>query len=300
MCSMPQTFAGHAVPLPRALPLLEEVKLCGFTAVDIFGGEIMLRLDLPVLIELAKRLNLYVMIISTGYGIDEASLGRMVEAGLDKIEIAIDAPNAELHDFIKGRRGLFDHAVRAVRAARENPRVYVEVNTVVLPENFRYLPQLHRFIASELHGHRQHLFYVTHPPSSLVRPRWLDEAQAREYFEVVKPELERIEAELGTHIDFCPSVEPGDFASPEALYKNFSRGCYLGESRRCAAPEQDLMVLPDGEVYACNSPMVIHSQTAIGNMATHRLIDCLSGGPMARWLREAGTWPECESCIARR
>ena len=299
MCSMPKTYGGRAIPTPMTLPVLEEIKLCGFTAVDSFGGEITLRDDLPALIRFVKSLNLYAMIITTGYAVDDAFVAELVEAGLDKIEVALDAPTAELHDRIKGRKGLFEHAVRAVKAAHDNGKLYVEVNTVILRDNVYELPELHRFVADELGCRRQRMFYFIQIPSALTHPRWLTAGQSRDFFEEIRPELLRLSGEMKTKIDFCPPIDPGDFGDIDELVERMSSGRYQ-EPGRCRAPERDLMIMPDGEVYGCMSPMVIHTRTPVGKLADKRIIDCLNGEMMALWLREAGTWRECLSCISKR
>ena len=299
MCSLPKLYAGHAVPTPQVPPLMEELKLCGFTALDTFGGEITLRKDLVELIAYAKHLGFYAMIITTGYGVDEAFLSALTAVGLDKIEVALDANEPALHDHIKGRKGLFEYAVRAIHAATKNPKLYVEVNSVILSDNLRQLVALHRFVAEELGGRRHRFFHFIQIPTSLTKPRWLSPAQARDFLTRVKPELLALSSKLGTKIDFCPSVDITEGEDLEPAIARISSGIYQ-EPTPCRAPERDVMVMPDGEIYGCMSPMVIHRCPPLGLIGEGKLIDALHGGILERWKREAGTWPECRSCISRR
>ncbi len=299
MCSMPKIYAGETIDGQRIPPVMEELKLCGFTAVDIFGGEITLREDLPELIRFAKTMNLNTMVITTGYKVDDAYLSLLEEAGLDKIEVALDAPTAELHDRIKGRKGLFEHAVRAVKAVGEQERLYVEVNTVILRDNVAELPALHRFVARELGGRRHRFFYFVHVPTSLTRPRWMTESQSTAYIREIRPELLRLSRELGTKLDFCPDIDPADYGTEEAFIRRMRYGLYQDRGV-CQAPGRDLLIMPDGAVYGCISPVVAHSGREIGRIGEGDLLEFLRGEKMEIWRKEAGTWPECRSCISRR
>lgn len=300
MCGMSRLYAGRAVPGPAILPALEELKLCGFTAVDSFGGEITLRDDLLTLVRWMKRLGFYSMLITTGYRVDRARLDELAKAGLDKVTVALDSHIADVHDAIKNRAGLYDHALTAIRAAVAHPKLHVEVNSVILAENLRDLLPLHRFVADELgvRGHR--MFYYTHPASGLVQPRWLDAQHARTFFSRIRPELMKLSAELGTMIDFCPPIEPGEGeAGGESFYQRISQGRYH-DPLPCRAPEHELSITPEGEIYPCVSPTVIHRIPALGTLGHSRILDCLNGDVLTLWKREGGTWPECANCISKR
>ncbi len=299
MCALPQAYAGYAIPTPQVWRLLEELKLTGFSAVDLFGGEITLRDDLATIVRLSKSLALYTMVITTGYGLDDDAIATLVDAGLDKLEVALDAPDAPLHDRIKGRPGLFVHALRAIRAAVRHPRLYVEVNTVILADNLHELPRLHRFVADELGLRRHRFFYYVHIPSGLSAPRWLGEKGARAWVDHTHDELINTSREFNTILDFCPPIDPSAYADQRQAIDRLATGAYQ-ESTPCHAPERDLMIMPDGEVYACMSPTIVKRRPVLGLLGETRLIDALRSPARDTWLSEAGTWPECRGCIAKR
>jgi len=299
MCSMPQVFRGHSIGTIAACAMFEELKICGFQMVDTFGGEISLRGDLLALIAAVKRLNMISNIISTGYRLDHSRVLALTSVGLDKVQISIDSPDAELHDRIRGSAGLFEHACEAARAFRNSGRVFLEINSVILPENVVQIKRLHSFVVEKLGIPHHRLFYCVQIPTALTEAHHLSPEQARHYFEKDYPELLRLSAQLGSSIDFCPPVSPHDVSDAENLYEEISRGHYNRLSR-CEAPQRDLFITPEGEIYPCVNPSIISRVKPLGRTGEIRIIDALRSEAIEEARRMAGLWPECASCISKR
>jgi radical SAM protein with 4Fe4S-binding SPASM domain len=299
MCGMSRLYAGRSIPTPKIIPVLEELKLCGYTTIDSFGGEITLRDDLPELIRAMKSLNFYAMLITTGYRIDKDYLQVLVDAGLDKIEVSLDSPYPEMHDMITGREGLHERAVQAIKTAIANPKIHIEINSVILAENMRELPELHRFIVEDLGVRFHRMFYYTHSPSSIVQKRWLDVDNARLYFSEIYPEILKTKERLDSNLDFCPPIYPDRHKDKESFYKDISEGRYH-EPAICHAADHELSITPEGDIYPCVSPTVVYRAPALGRIGETRILDCLKSDAIDVWRKEAGTWPECTNCISRR
>jgi|GEM_PF-4961126 len=299
MCSMPQVFRGHTIGTISACAMLEELKICGFQMVDTFGGEISLRGDLLTLIRTVKHLNMISNIISTGYRLDETYVSSLIDAGLDKVQISIDSPEADMHDRIRGTEGLFEHACEAVRRFRESGKVFLEVNSVILPENIRQIKRLHHFVVKTLGVVHHRLFYCVQIPTALTEPHHLSTEQARWYFNEEYPEILKLSSELSSSIDFCPPVRPGDYPDSAAMYEAVSRGHYNNLSP-CEAPQRDLFITPEGEIYPCVNPSIISRIKPLGRLGEIKIIDALRSEAMNEARRMAGLWPECASCISKR
>jgi len=299
MCSMPQVFRGSTLPTPRVRGLMEELKVCGFEMFDTFGGEISMRGDLVELIRYVKELNMISNIISTGYQLDEDYVARLLEAGIDKVQISIDSPDAELHDMIRGTEGLFEHAVKAAGLFAKSGKVFLEINSVILPDNIHQIRELHRFVVNDLGISNHRLFYCVQVPTALTQPRWLSIEQAREYFESTYPALLQDERQLGSVIDFCPPIMPEHYKDKEELYDEVAHGRYnrLG---RCEAPERDLFITPEGELYPCVNPSIINRVKPLGRLGDIKIVHALKSEAMQEAIANAGNWPECASCISRR
>lgn len=86
----------------------------GNPIISLFGGEPLLYPDILPLVREIKRRGLTCTIITNG-GRLEPYARELVEAGIDSIAVSIDGP-PELHDRIRGQRGVFEKAAAGVRA----------------------------------------------------------------------------------------------------------------------------------------------------------------------------------------
>ena len=102
------------LPLDRIEALYQDLKLAGCRVVELFGGEPTLRGDLFEIIRRGKDCGFYVSLETNGFVIDEAYMTRLAAAGLDQIYLSLDDYRAEIHDDVRGKKGCFDRAVRAL------------------------------------------------------------------------------------------------------------------------------------------------------------------------------------------
>ena len=295
MCSLPRSYGGQNLDSPSVFACLQQTKLLGFTAVNFVGGTIDMRPDHRLIIEAAKSLNFYTLLISTGFRLDEEHIDGLCEAGLDLLELGLDGHNAVLHDSIRRRDGMFDRAVQASDLAQASQRIHVGINTIILRDNIKLLPEIHRFVAGRLGATRHRMFFFVQIPSELTDPRWPTYEQSLEFLSSMYAELLELSRELGSTIDFCPPVSPEDLKKPETFAIRVSQGNY-SPGRPCKVAGRDLMVMPDGTLYACASPLILRGRTPLGNVQRDRIRDCLDNAAMREWRESAGTWSACRLC----
>jgi pyrroloquinoline quinone biosynthesis protein E len=82
--------------------VLREAAQLGVVQAHFSGGEPTLRNDLATLVGVAADLEIYTNLITQGTFLDDALLERLIAAGLDHVQISIQAPEAELADRIAG------------------------------------------------------------------------------------------------------------------------------------------------------------------------------------------------------
>lgn len=82
--------------------VLGEAAAMGVLQVGFSGGEPTLRPELPELVASASRAGLYTNLITQGTFLDDAKLDALLAAGLDHIQISIQAPREALADEIAG------------------------------------------------------------------------------------------------------------------------------------------------------------------------------------------------------
>lgn len=109
-CANPVDFAkvDNELTTEEWLRVLTEARAMGAVQLGLSGGEPLARPDLPVLVKHARQLGYYSNLITSGYGMTEARIVELKEAGLDHIQVSIQSPDRSLNDQLAGTRS-FDH-----------------------------------------------------------------------------------------------------------------------------------------------------------------------------------------------
>ncbi len=103
-CSNPLDYAQHNSEISTAdwKRVLSQARKMGAVQLGFSGGEPLSRQDLPELVEHARQLGYYTNLITSGYGLNEEKIIQLKEAGLDHIQLSIQASTQELNDHIAG------------------------------------------------------------------------------------------------------------------------------------------------------------------------------------------------------
>ncbi|HTU83542.1 MAG TPA: pyrroloquinoline quinone biosynthesis protein PqqE [Candidatus Acidoferrales bacterium] len=103
-CYNPLDLRGYRDELTTAqwTRVFEEADALGVVQAHFSGGEPTLRGDLVELVGAASARGLYTNLITQGTFLEDALLDRLLAAGLDHVQISIQAPETELADRIAG------------------------------------------------------------------------------------------------------------------------------------------------------------------------------------------------------
>lgn len=120
-CSNPLDFAQHLNELDTEdwLRVLSEARAMGAVQLGFSGGEPLTRADLSVLVRHARELGYYSNLITSGYGLSEQKIVELREAGLDHIQISIQAPEKALNDHLAGAES-FDGKKTVARLVKKH------------------------------------------------------------------------------------------------------------------------------------------------------------------------------------
>jgi PqqA peptide cyclase len=113
--------------------VLREAADLGVVQTHFSGGEPTLRRDLPTLVGTASSLGLYTNLITQGTFLDDPLLDRLIESGLDHVQISIQAPERDLADRIAGAI-VHEKKLDALRRVRERD-VALTLNCVLHRRN---------------------------------------------------------------------------------------------------------------------------------------------------------------------
>jgi len=107
------------MPMNRFKQLVKRLASAGLRQITISGGEPTLYPHLKEAIEFAKKAGLVVHMNTNGFLLDEKLAKELYEAGLSQVQINIDSIQPQNHDGIRGRKGSFQKALRALESARK-------------------------------------------------------------------------------------------------------------------------------------------------------------------------------------
>lgn len=141
---------------PRSFPeltteqwktILDRLWEIGIPHIVFTGGEPTLRTDLPDLIAYAQNNGQITGINTNGRRIsDRAYLDKLIEAGLDHIQITLESHDPNIHDVMVACKSAWRQTVRGIANALETP-LYVMTNTTMLQENSPYLRETLNYLA---------------------------------------------------------------------------------------------------------------------------------------------------------
>ncbi|MCK4840850.1 MAG: pyrroloquinoline quinone biosynthesis protein PqqE [Methylococcales bacterium] len=103
-CSNPLDYTKHSNELSTEdwKRVLSQARKMGAVQLGFSGGEPLTRQDLPELCAHARQLGYYSNLITSGYGLTEEKIIQLKAAGLDHIQVSIQASTQELNDHLAG------------------------------------------------------------------------------------------------------------------------------------------------------------------------------------------------------
>ena len=141
-CSNPIDYANYKTELDTEdwLRVLTQARKMGAVQLGFSGGEPLTRKDLPELVKHARELGYYSNLITSGYGLTEEKIIQLKEAGLDHIQVSIQASSQELNDHIAGTAS-FTHKKEVAHLVKKHGYPMV-LCVVIHRENIHQMPEI--------------------------------------------------------------------------------------------------------------------------------------------------------------
>ncbi len=225
-CALPNSGNKLRLTPQTVQDIIGQILEMGTTLVIFDGGEPALYPELPELVRSVDDRAISTLFTS-GAGFTAPLARRLKEAGLYAVNVSLDSPVAEEHDAMRGREGVFQEAMQAVKNALQ-AGLLVDLYVVLRRENMCHLQQFHD-LAQCAGAHELTFFEV------VSTGRWSD----REGLALTPGDHDHL-------ADFVSGAQaqaraPRIFSVPDA-YKRF--GCFAARSW--------MHVTPSGEVYPCS------------------------------------------------
>ncbi|MGR9099793.1 MAG: pyrroloquinoline quinone biosynthesis protein PqqE [Gammaproteobacteria bacterium] len=148
-CSNPVDYANYADELDTGdwKRVLTQARKMGAVQLGFSGGEPLTRKDLAELVRHARGLGYYSNLITSGYGLTEEKIIQLKEAGLDHIQVSIQASTQELNDHLAGTKS-YEHKKEVARLVKKHGYPMV-LCVVIHRQNIHQMEQI-LDMASEL------------------------------------------------------------------------------------------------------------------------------------------------------
>jgi len=116
--------------------VLDELADAGTLFLTFSGGEVLMRRDFFELLEYARQLMFAVRIKTNAVMIGKAEARRMLELGIDQVQVSIYSHRREVHDAITKLSGSLRRSVEAIRSLRAQG-LRVTIANVLMAANMR-------------------------------------------------------------------------------------------------------------------------------------------------------------------
>ncbi|HEV2276191.1 MAG TPA: pyrroloquinoline quinone biosynthesis protein PqqE [Acidobacteriaceae bacterium] len=210
----------------------------GVMHLHLTGGEPLARKDLPEIIRAGRDNGLYVNMITSGLGLDEERLGRLVDAGLEHLQLSFQDIEETSANHIAGARA-HAHKLSLVPVLKKSPIAFT-INLVVHRRN---LDRLEEFIAlaEEFAPDRIEIAHVQYYGWALKNRGYLmpSRGQVERSLEIIRAARERLKGRI--HLE---AVVPDYFG-------RFPKACMGGWGR------QVILIDPIGQALPCHAAAVI-------------------------------------------
>lgn len=220
------------------LSVLEQARELGVLQVHMSGGEPLARHDLVELVARASNLDCYVNLVTSGLGLTERRMAKLVDAGIAHVQLSVQGADSGLADLIAGTKA---HA-RKIEAAAviKKFELPLTVNVVLHRTNHHQIAELVE-LAERLGADRLELANTQYYGWGLRNRQTL--IPTREQLAAAEPIVRAARDRLRGSMEIIYVVSD--------YYESYPKPCMYGWGAR------QLTIAPNGDVLPCPAASAI-------------------------------------------
>ena len=142
----------------ECLRLIDDIAGVARPVIILTGGEPLLRPDIFDIAAYGTGRGLRMVMATNGTLVDHATAGKMIDAGIQRVSISIDGPDAKSHDDFRGEPGAFEGAMRGISAMKAAGMEF-QINTTITSANLRQIKEIHD-MALKIGAAAHHIFLL--------------------------------------------------------------------------------------------------------------------------------------------
>jgi MoaA/NifB/PqqE/SkfB family radical SAM enzyme len=274
----------------RGLSSIKEFM--GNFLISFSGGEPFIKPGLTDLLAWCGENGIQASVTTNGSALTERNAAKAVAAKPFNMNISVDAPNAEVHDYLRGYPGLFDklsNGIRYLRAEQDRQGIHfpIGIKPTIGSKNFRYMPDMVPWAQSVGAS------YVSYQPMDRSTQETYDELW------IEQPDWAELQTVVDRVIEMkrngAPIMTPPHVL--ELFPAHFREEAAPREALPCRVGLRNFFIRTNGNVELCQKGFGV-----IGNIKTQSARD-IWRGETARDVRKKTT--ECEklcliTCLSQK
>lgn len=108
------------LPIPMVKSIADQADELGIFEFDLQGGELLMRPQkLFEVLEAIQPERFYLYLTTNGYYLDEAMAKKLAAAKVSRVSVSVDSMDEATHDRIRGRKGSWERAMKALKNVRD-------------------------------------------------------------------------------------------------------------------------------------------------------------------------------------
>ncbi|HEX4644473.1 MAG TPA: pyrroloquinoline quinone biosynthesis protein PqqE [Verrucomicrobiae bacterium] len=239
-CSNPLELQNRANELPTETwtRIFQQAAKMGVLQADLTGGEPLARTDILELVSAARTAGLYVNMITSGLPLDETRLAKLVEAGLDHLQLSFQGAHEETAAEISGTKS-HPQKLRVLDWLKK-VRVAVTLNFVIHRGNIDQIEEMLK-IAESSSATRVEFANVQYYGWAFAN---------RERLLPTREQLDRSVATIKSAQERLRGKIRVEYVVPD-YYAKYPKPCMGGWGRKL------MLITPSGEALPCHAAKII-------------------------------------------
>jgi len=142
----------------KCLQIIDEIAAVARPVIILTGGEPLMREDIYEIAAYGDRKGLRMVLATNGTFVTEAVANRMIKAGIKRVSVSLDGPDAASHDAFRCVPGAFAEALAGI-AAMKRAGLEFQINTTITQTNLARIREIHAMV-HRLGAAAHHIFLL--------------------------------------------------------------------------------------------------------------------------------------------
>jgi len=232
--------------------------------VHFAGGEPLLKEGMLDLVKFANKKGFTTVMVTNGFLVNEEMAKKIADSGLDVISISLDSTDESTHDFLRGTKGAYKQAIRAIGYLSKHGVKSISILTVIMGANLHNLTELADWINRNESLSSVYFQAISQPLAMPKDPKWHEKAELGYLWPKDKTQLDSVMNQLIERKNNGYKIS-NSIRQLEVFKSYFKQPDRLRDGVICNQGDYVIYIRPTGEVLLCGS------MPPIGNIRTHNI-----------------------------